>query len=122
MFEIEKYIQIHTAIVLNSPQVLQDKIMSYKNKLHELVTLFTPIKEKYDRYINNYLLNRYTDALADIYTLFMTWKESCKSDFLISATPKFLEANQDIPEKELIVQKMEEAKELVREIFSLIDN
>jgi len=120
LFEIEKYIQIYTTIVLESSHILQDKIINYKIKLHELVTLFTSIKERYDRHINNYLLDRYTSALADIYTLFMTYKEFYKSDFLISATPKFLEENQDIPEKELIAQKMEDAKELIREIFSLI--
>lgn len=120
LFEIEKYIQIHSRIVLDSPQVLQDKIINYKKRLHELVTVLTSINERYHRPINNYLLKRYSRALEDIYTLFMTHKQFYESDFLISATTKFLEENQDLPEKEIIAQQMEEAKELIQKIFALI--
>ncbi|BAZ27653.1 hypothetical protein NIES4074_00800 [Cylindrospermum sp. NIES-4074] len=121
LFEVEKYVEIHKNLVLDSPQILQNKIIAYKQRLHELVDLLALINERYPRYINNYLFERYNSALQNIYTLFMPHRTFYKSDFLISATTKFLEENQELPEKEVVAGKMEDSKKLAREIFSFLD-
>lgn len=105
LFEVEKYIDIYRSIVLHSPQIIKYKIMDYKKRLYELVNLLNLIFKKKPVYINNYILESYHSALQNIYTLFMPYKTFYKSDFLISATAKFLEENQELVEKESVAEK-----------------